>query len=117
MGKYNFDEIVNREITYSSKWAREGWTKQIYGGQLPEDRICLHVADMDFKCAPKIVEAMHKVANDEIYGYSSIPDEYYDAVSSWYQRRMEISLLKMLKLKTETKLNLFKSFMADKPSL
>ena len=89
MGKYNFDEIVNREITYSSKWAREGWTKQIYGGQLPEDRICLHVADMDFKCAPKIVEAMHKVANDEIYGYSSIPDEYYDAVSSWYQRRMD----------------------------
>lgn len=89
MGKYNFDEIVNRKTTYSSKWAKEGWTKMIYGKELPENRICLHVADMDFKCAPKIVEAMHNVANDEIYGYSSIPKEYYEAVASWYERRMD----------------------------
>ena len=88
MGKYNFDEVVNREKTYSSKWALTGWTRDIYGGDLPDDRICLHVADMDFKCAPKIVEAMHRVACDEIYGYSSIPSEYYDAVTSWYERRM-----------------------------
>ena len=31
MEKYNFDEIINRESTYSSKWALEGWTKEIYG--------------------------------------------------------------------------------------
>ena len=88
MGKYNFDELINRRITYSSKWAEKGWTRDIFGGDLPEDRICLHVADMDFRCAPKIVEAMHKIADDGIYGYSSIPQEYYDAVKSWYKRRM-----------------------------
>ena len=88
MGKYNFDEIINREVTYSSKWSKDGWTKDIFGGTLPEDRICLHVADMDFKCAPKIIEAMHEVAKTGIYGYSSIPKEYYEAVTSWYKRRM-----------------------------
>lgn len=88
MGKYNFDEIINRELSYSSKWSLTGWTKNIYGGDLPEDRICLHVADMDFKCAPKIIEAMHKVADEGIYGYSSIPNEYYEAIVSWFERRM-----------------------------
>jgi cystathionine beta-lyase len=71
MGKYNFDEIINREITYSSKWAKDGWTKMVYGCELPDDRICLHVADMDFRCAPKIIEAMHRIDDDGIYGYSS----------------------------------------------
>ena len=88
MGKYNFDEIINREVTYSSKWSKDGWTKDIFGGTLPEDRICLHVADMDFRCAPKIIEAMHRVAETGIYGYSSIPNEYYESVKSWYKRRM-----------------------------
>lgn len=88
MGKFNFDEIINREETYSSKWSKDGWTKGIFGGVLPEDRICLHVADMDFRCAPKIIEAMHEVAETGIYGYSSIPQEYYAAVKSWYKRRM-----------------------------
>ena len=94
MGKYNFDEIINREITYSSKWSKDGWTKNIFGGILPEDRICLHVADMDFKCPPAIVKAMHRIADDGIYGYSSIPSEYYDAVVSWYSRRMNFNFTK-----------------------
>ena len=88
MKKYNFDEIIDRKNTYSSKWAENGWTKNIYGSELPIDRICLHVADMDFKCAPKIIEAMHKIADDGIYGYSSIPDEYYESIINWYNRRM-----------------------------
>lgn len=94
MGKYNFDEIINRRETYSSKWSKDGWTRNIFGGTLPEDRICLHVADMDFKCPPQVIEAMHKIANEGIYGYSSIPDEYYDAVISWYSRRMNFHFTK-----------------------
>ena len=88
MSKYNFDKIIDRKSTNSSKWAKDGWTKQIMGGELPEDRICLHVADMDFECAPEIVEAMHKVASEAIYGYTSIPNDYYEAVINWYDRRM-----------------------------
>ena len=91
MGKYNFDEIIDRRETYSSKWSKDGWTKNIYGGTLPEDRICLHVADMDFKCPPAVINAMHRVAEEGIYGYSSIPNEYYEAVKSWYSRRMNFN--------------------------
>ena len=54
MGKYNFDELINRRNTYSSKWSKDGWTKNIFGGNLPEDRICLHVAYMDFRCPPAV---------------------------------------------------------------
>ena len=94
MKKYNFDEIINRESTYSSKWSLEGWTKEIYGKELPAERICLHVADMDFKCAPKIIEAMHKISDEGIYGYSNIPDEYYSSIISWYKRRMDWEIKK-----------------------
>ncbi|MBE6143347.1 MAG: aminotransferase class I/II-fold pyridoxal phosphate-dependent enzyme [Erysipelotrichaceae bacterium] len=94
MGKYNFDKIIDRRCTFSSKWSKDGWTKNIFGGTLPEDRICLHVADMDFKCPPQVIEAMHKIANEGIYGYSSIPNEYYDAVISWYSRRMNFHFTK-----------------------
>ena len=73
MKKYNFDEIINRENTYSAKWCKDGFTKDIFGGCLPEDRICLHVADMDFKCPPSIIKAMHEIASQGIYGYSNIP--------------------------------------------
>ncbi len=88
MKKYNFDELVNRRNTYSAKWSKDGWTKDIFGGLLPEDRICLHVADMDFKCPPQVIKAMHNIADEGIYGYSCVPNEYYDAIISWYQRRM-----------------------------
>ena len=94
MGKYNFDEVVNRKNTYSAKWFKEGFTKDIFGGNLPEDRICLHVADMDFKCPPQVVKAMHKIADEEIYGYCCIPDEYYQAVINWYDRRMNFKFNK-----------------------
>ena len=88
MGKYNFDELIDRKNTYSAKWFKEGFTKDIFKGELPEDRICLHVADMDFKCPPQIIQAMHDIANEGIYGYCCTPDEYYEAVINWYARRM-----------------------------
>ena len=88
MGKFNFDECICRRNTYSAKWCKDGFTKEIFQGNLPEDRICLHVADMDFKCPPEVVKAMHEIASQEIYGYCCIPNEYYDAVINWYDRRM-----------------------------
>jgi cystathionine beta-lyase len=45
------------------------------------------VADMDFKTAPEISEALHEAADFAIYGYSSPLPAYYDAVCAWQQRR------------------------------
>ena len=73
--KYNFDEIIDRRNTSSLKW-------DISEGELP-----MWVADMDFKTAPEITEAIIKRAEHGIFGYSVIPDEWYDAYINWWKTR------------------------------
>ncbi len=74
--KYDFESITPRRGTLSYKWdsAREG--------VLP-----MWVADMDFKTAPAIIEALRKRVDNGIFGYTRVPNEYYEAVISWFSRR------------------------------
>jgi cystathionine beta-lyase len=51
------------------------------------DVIPLWVADMDFKAAPAIQEAVRKRAEHGVFGYTVVGDEYYEAIISWFQRR------------------------------
>ena len=73
--KYNFDEIIDRSGTNSLKW-------DIKDGELP-----MWVADMDFKTAPQIIDAINKRVANGIYGYSIIPDEWTKSYVSWWERR------------------------------
>ena len=45
------------------------------------------VADMDFKTAPCIIEALKKRVEHGVFGYNFVPDSYYDAVINWFDRR------------------------------
>ena len=45
------------------------------------------VADMDFPTAPCIINALEKRVEHGIFGYTRVPEEYYDAVISWFSRR------------------------------
>ena len=45
------------------------------------------VADMDFKTAPAIIDALRRRVDNGIFGYTRVPDEYYEAVTSWFSRR------------------------------
>ena len=75
--KYDFDELVERRGTGCVKW-----------GECPsEDVIPLWVADMDFKAAPAIQEAIRKRAEHGVFGYTYVEEDYYEAVISWFQRR------------------------------
>ena len=75
--KYDFDELVERGGTGCVKW-----------GECPsEDVIPLWVADMDFKAAPAIQEAIRKRAEHGIFGYTHVEEDYYVAVISWFKRR------------------------------
>ena len=75
--KYNFDEIVNRRGTGCVKW-----------DEMPsEDMIPLWVADMDFKAAPAIQEALRKRMEHGVFGYTIVEKPYYEAIISWFQRR------------------------------
>ena len=75
--KYDFDEIVNRRGTNSVKWdeAKE------------EGVIPMWVADMDFKAAPCILEALKKRVDHGVFGYTMVPDSYYESIISWFERR------------------------------
>lgn len=75
--KYNFDEIIPRRQTNSYKWdaAKEE-------GVLP-----MWVADMDFRTAPAVVEALRKRVEHGIFGYTKVPVAYYETVVDWFRRR------------------------------
>ena len=75
--KYNFDEIIPRRHTNSYKW----------DSSPTDDILPLWVADMDFRTAPAIVEALAKRVNQGIFGYASVPNSYYNAVIQWFERR------------------------------
>lgn len=75
MGKYNFDEIVNRRGTDSIKW-------DVADNELP-----MWVADMDFQTAPEIIDALIKRAKEGVFGYTDVNDEWYDAYINWWKNR------------------------------
>ena len=76
MTRYNFDEIIPRRGTASVKW------DLFYGEALP-----LWVADMDFKAAPAILEALQRRLDHGVFGYELLPQSYFDAVANWFERR------------------------------
>ncbi len=75
MMKYDFDQVVNRRGTGSLKW------------DVPERELPMWVADMDFQVAPEIREALNKRVEHGVFGYSILPDAWYDAYQSWWSRK------------------------------
>lgn len=94
--KYDFDEVVDRHGTNSSKWdCGEQLLKRGYTTRYDKDTIPLFNADMDFRCAPEIIEAMKKVVCHGIFGYTSINnDRYYEAIQKWFYRYNDWSIQK-----------------------
>uniref|UniRef100_UPI0040252DAD MalY/PatB family protein n=1 Tax=Candidatus Limisoma sp. TaxID=3076476 RepID=UPI0040252DAD len=74
--KYDFDKTIDRRATNSYKW-----------DSAPEGVLPMWVADMDFRTASAIIDALQKRVAHGIFGYTRVPDAYYDAVTSWFSRR------------------------------
>lgn len=83
--KYDFDKIIPRRGTNSYKWDSSPMDKDV----LP-----LWVADMDFRTAPAIIDALAKRVAHGIFGYTHVPDGYYAAVIRWFERRHNWSIRK-----------------------
>ena len=81
MSRYDFDELVERRGTGCVKWDERPQAIA------ETDVIPLWVADMDFKAAPAIQEAVRKRAEHGVFGYTVVGDDYYEAIISWFQRR------------------------------
>lgn len=73
--KYNFDKPTNRRDSYSVKW-------DVLAHELP-----MWIADMDFETADEVRAAIMKTAELGIYGYSTLPDEYFEAVADFWEKR------------------------------
>ena len=74
--KYDFDEPVRRRGTNCVKW------DVCAEGVLP-----LWVADMDFRAAPAIVEALRRRAEEGVYGYALPPAAWHDSLAKWLAAR------------------------------
>jgi cystathionine beta-lyase len=72
---YNFDVCPDRQGTESVKW-------DLYPGTLP-----MWVADMDFRVAPEIQEALQKRLDHGVFGYELIPDSYFEVMGRWFAQR------------------------------
>ncbi len=80
--KYDFDSITDRRSTYASKW------------DIGEDELPMWIADMDFKAAPEIREAIQKRLENGIFGYTDIPDIWYEAYQHWWRTRHDFEIRK-----------------------
>ena len=78
---YNFDEIIDRSNTDSSKIDN---LKPLFGN---EDLIPLWVADMDFKSPPAIIKALIERVEHGVFGYTVKSNEYFDSIVNWLDRR------------------------------
>ena len=79
---YDFDSIIPRRGTSSIKWDARPPFDADTEGVIP-----LWVADMDFKAAPFIIDALRKRVEHGVFGYVCVPDSYYEAVCRWFSGR------------------------------
>lgn len=82
--KYDFDEVVNRRNTNCEKWDSNN----------EKDILPMRVADMDFRTANSIIEALEKRVRHGIFGYAMIPDAYYEAEVHWWEKRHHFNIKK-----------------------
>lgn len=81
--RYDFDKVFPRRGSNSCKW----------DSAANAEVLPMWVADMDFQVAPKITEALHRRVEHGIFGYTHVPESYYDAVINWFARRHNWNML------------------------
>ena len=74
---FDFDRQIPRRGTDSYKW----------DSAADENVLPMWVADMGFRTAPAIIDALRRRVEHGIFGYTRVPDSYYEAVTGWFGRR------------------------------
>ena len=77
---FDFDKETDRRNTGSLKW------------DVKENELPMWVADMDFETAPAVINAIKARAEHGIFGYSVLPDKWYDAYIGWWKTRHGFSI-------------------------
>lgn len=81
MGKYNFDQLIDR---HGSGAMKVDSLNEFFGR---DDLLGLWIADMDFAVSPRIREALSRRIEHPVYGYAGAPQSYWDSITGWLGRR------------------------------
>ena len=79
---YNFDKVIERRKSNSMKW------------NVAENELPMWVADMDFQTAPEVIDAIKMRADHGCFGYTEIPEKWYQAYINWWKNRHDFVLQK-----------------------
>ena len=79
--KYDFDTVVDRSKNNAAKYDER--IKKFDTDKV----IPLWIADMDFKSPQPVIDALTARAQEGIWGYTSRPASYFEAICNWQQRR------------------------------
>lgn len=80
--RFDFDKTVDRRRSNSMKW------------DVAENELPMWVADMDFQTAPAVRQAIQKRAEHGVFGYTIVPDAWYEAYMGWWKMRHEFEIKK-----------------------
>lgn len=78
--QYDFDLMTNRYDSNAMKW------------DVAEEVLPMWVADMDFKTAPEVQQAIMKKVEQGIFGYTIVPEAWYHAYGEWWKKRHSFAL-------------------------
>lgn len=81
MERYDFDKVIDRRGSGAVKTDALG---KVYG---KDDLIPLWVADMDFETPDFIVNALKERLEHPVFGYTVIPEDYWQTVQKWIADR------------------------------
>ena len=84
--EYDFRSITRRRGSGSYKWDAVPPFPVSGDG---DDIIPMWVADMDFRVAPFIIEALRKRVDHGIFGYTSVPESFYRSTIGWFSKYHE----------------------------
>lgn len=79
-----FDTYIERRNTRSTKW--DGCNAR-FGVDPSVEMLPMWVADMDFRSPSEVTEAVVERAKTGLYGYTTKPDSFTDAIIGWVKRR------------------------------
>src|SRR5262249_20274709 len=86
-GKYDFDTPYSRIGTDSTKWDQQIRT---YGKDSID--VGMGIADMDFRAAPAITQALVERLKHENWGYLDMPKSFGEGIVNWNKRRYGIDI-------------------------
>ena len=81
-GKFNFDEIYDRDGTGNVKWDSQ---YARFGAENID--VGMGIADMDFRGSPAIKEALEKRIKHNNWGYENLQKSYIESIVQWNSER------------------------------